>query len=256
MKLGYGELTPSAAIPARREFFRAIERVAPEVVSSLAQEVFPLYSAACEAGRTVVTREQMVGKSPELKALREALDKWAENWGLRAAWCLDYAIFFLHFWRVLPRTVGQVRALPGGGPFKFPLKEIHPDLDRDELGQRDEIPEPPAFDEWEPWLETREAYLERAKAALERYCDQVQAAYEQAGWQEGVEKRARSGTPLVHFEWLVRYQVQRRTCERIAEECQDEEGLDPASVYQAISETAKLIGLPLAPLPKGRKRKA
>lgn len=94
-----------------------------------------------------------------------------------------------------------------------------------------------------------------ARAVAEEY---ARAVLRHADSQKPPAKRRRSGEdPFLHFDWLVLHQVQRWTCERITEEYGGEnQSLDPSAVDKAIRAAAELVGLPIAPLPKGRKRKA
>ncbi|NPV52636.1 MAG: hypothetical protein HPY71_03830 [Firmicutes bacterium] len=241
MRVGPGEYTTPEGQKAEAQsfFLIAVERLAPEVLKALAEEVYPCYQG--EDMRYV----------PD--SLRAALDAWMQKFHIKADWILEQALDTMSLWRQYPPVLKWeplewgIIALGPAEWYPVPKEEqrliFHSDgwhIDIETRGQ------------------ARDRLMSEFKAYLEEYLNYVEAIAGGRGWTRTFEKRGRSarGKPDLHFEWLVRHQVQGWTCERIAEEYGGEDQwLDPASVWQGIRETAELIGLRLRTLPKGRKRK-
>jgi hypothetical protein len=106
---------------------------------------------------------------------------------------------------------------------------------------------------WNPRFESRAAAEARMRAEAERaikdHLDATKAQFAAAG----AELTPTKTTGLEHFRWLVRYQVKRQSQRAIAKEVFRER----QAVRTAITETAKLIGLPMRPAARpGRPRKS
>jgi hypothetical protein len=135
IKLALGPYEPRrpeapSTIQARIYFLRAVEEKEPRVVSSLHGGAFIYFlcyiylhfqsriqaakplpkqtaSEARQNLRNQITAEEIKKLIPSWKALTSieeahpvaaSLQKWAENWQLNEAWCLDYAIRAMRMW--------------------------------------------------------------------------------------------------------------------------------------------------------------
>lgn len=262
---------------ARKQFLLAIKKLCPQVLISLRElrESDPRcrdpyllngcilvlaglppreperpgpYQADDEYRMAAPFKPMKAERLQEMEKLRNTLTAWAAANHLPTdGWVLQVAADTLLWWEGLPEDYS------GNLDWKYP-----------DINLKSPASPQPVFTlntTWYPGEETKgeakRRLMRMLEDALEQYLDDMEKTVQAEGWLTTPGKRNRHGDPLLHFEWLVRYQVQRWTCERIAEEYGGEkQELDPASVNQAISETAMLVGLTLAPLPKGRKRKA
>ncbi len=221
MRIGEGEYyAPGALVSrkdaaARRLFIEALDRCAPEVraaleevhdrympVGSLTHDVRQLGWTALSHARYAQTYMSPFGERIEHRAylpdhvpFRDALVRWAEKFNLELTtddWILDAAVFEL--------TV-------------YGDSGIHEEYRLESI--------PPFVFQCAPWdlsKETREQAEARITAATQdavtEYLGGIEAAViEQWGWQKTPEKRTG-----VHFEWLVRWQVQKWSKPRIATE--------------------------------------
>jgi len=221
---------PSQKHILRAELFKAIERVVPEAISSLADEVFPVYLQAFPRRRRPWKLEQVKGE----KTLLQKLKAWGEKWNFEADWALDIACFLLSTWASRPSSLGKIDCLPTGEglpPPVVPLLRIYP---------------------WEPWEEAEEEFDRRAKRTLKKHKEVVKKLYKKAGWEEPPEKRARSGPVQQHFDWLALYQVGGRSQKSIA----IMDNVTRESVSKGIKKVAKQLEMPLRlPNRSGRPRK-
>ncbi len=243
-----GEFVKDPAAQLRVHFFEAIWRVAPEAFSSLAQDVYPLYSAAYN--KTRPRKINQVRKRKEETAFLISLRKWAAEWNLTPDWAQNRAMHILAEWRRKPDILGNKPKviMVNDAPLKFP-EEKTPELEDDPLGYvhgllwdvwslQQGIIECKTLREanrkartaasllesaaettlrWEnPWMETKEEFFERADWTLKKHITYRELMYEEEGWKKPVEKRNRSGNPAQHFEWLALYQLKQLTYKKIA----------------------------------------
>ena len=168
---------------------------------------------------------------PEARARLEALAEdprdtsfavkaWADNLRLSVDWVIEGASMLVEAWREHPESRGVIWMwnVPPGTAWDGPA------------------PRP-----WDPLAETESDY----DAYLRRYVSSVRALAEGKGLRRTPVKR----TPE-HFRWLIDHQVNGMTYAQIAQRYGSASGLADASVGQALSDTAALIGLPLRPAPK------
>ena len=84
------------------------------------------------------------------------------------------------------------------------------------------------------------------EAARKAHEERIKALYHARGWEPVKQRRDRTGGPLVHFEWLVRFQVGKTSEEALAKQYRVTKG----AVSQGVTEAADLVGVTLrAPLP-------
>jgi hypothetical protein len=247
-------------------FLRVLADLVPETIHDLRREPLYAYSAARDAtlpavvvrpprgpmggpvaveadpdwimyrweawrGRTLWS-ELPESSVEELLTLRTAILTWGDRWGVRDDWILDVA--FLTLREAYNNPADRVTfaepdfmamAVPGE-PFKFR----------------------PWISEWETWAD----YESLALVALKGYRAQAEGDAADQGLlpasQKNTPRRAKNAD--LHFEWLVRYQVQGWSHERIASRYN--RGFDSAkrtasTVARALHSTADLIQLTLRP---------
>ncbi|MBC7075997.1 MAG: hypothetical protein H5T98_08005 [Syntrophomonadaceae bacterium] len=180
--------------------------------------------------------------SPKLKGV---LDTWARRFNLKAPWVQEQALTTLDLWRQHP-TIIEWRPLEWG---VLDLGEAY-------WGAVSEKEQQLTFTAtWDPISESQTQAMARIQDEFNRYLKEfmsgLKAKAKQRGWVKPREKRTRSGEdPLLHFKWLVRYQVQGWGYEEISQEFTDQDPLGEAvittdAIRKAITATAELISLQL-----------
>jgi hypothetical protein len=234
----------------RELFLATVSDLVPDVLGSLRAEVLPAYKSTVAETRpppvrqyrSVPPRVQIAdwerwrwergewkfdeAAVPEsVSRLRERALKWAKGWNLSDAWILD-AVF---------RTLAVLVTHPSFEGFRpphfFDLAERAPPFTFQHSG-------------WQPHWKSRASFLGELREDFELAARKYMKAREEEATRRGFEpapmKKAQLGAnALQHFEWLVRFQVEGWTHERI----KDEYGRSRSSVTTAIRETANLIGL-------------
>jgi hypothetical protein len=242
---------------AMLEFLRAIKRIAPEVLSSLASDVLPLYKSVYLSGTAFdreylynsFTREITYGVGPagrmpiasmpdELLVersdgsgffrLRVAVYRWAKLFHLDG-WVLDIAMRTLKAWYQSETT----RDLDWEYGLDRPVM-VNP-----ALGFRFEYPQ------WQPDADTWSSYEKKLDKALSL------AMSEYKRNMLATSKGIKSGRPvgkykLEHFEWLVYFQVKEKNYKEIYEQYKTTCNIGSSrAVSKAIKESAMLLDLPL-----------
>lgn len=189
----------------------------------------------------------------DLLPLQRALRVWAErhNLGERHLpagdwWALDVALDTLRLWTDYPKAAERLGwNLPGWATYA-PIQDEerrfrfeHPGWDPVGMANAGETR-----------AEARRRMLATFEARLDEYLDRMEALAEERGLKKTPVKRNRNGSPVLHFEWLVNYQVQGRDCEELSQEYTDAdpEGdrvIGSDAIRKAIAETARLVGLTL-----------
>lgn len=251
------DLHSAALTDARAVFLRRVEQHAPEVLRSLREDVLPVYrhtwanpDLQTRVGRQWWDRnaaswhliidmvEQGQAGYEGLVPLLHALQEWRDRFSLADDWLLSDALETLYTWTCVPGHLDSA-------PDEF----IQHD---DDGGVWEPIVAPAAFSlpECLPTLETWAAYEKRARrafdAVLREYRRSVDAYAKAAGLVASTEKRNRTGgDPFKHFDWLVRFQVQRWTHKKIAGHYRTTAGhaYTEKTVASAIRRTAESIGL-------------
>jgi hypothetical protein len=204
-------------------FLSRIERVAPEVLRTLHDEVLPVYRA--ERAREAPNG---VADSP---GLADTLDGWARQWHLTDDWLMQDALHTMDWWVRAPQSTARLQWHPDG------------------WGSMVHEPEPLTLS-WQPTLIRWDEFERHAREAMSRYRAEVDAWARERGLERAPEKNAprRSRDPGAHFEWLIRYQVQGWTHAKIAQHyarAYDAAKRSSPTVSRALHETAALIGLTL-----------
>jgi len=225
MRLWWGEYTDDELerAGARGYFLEAIEQAAPEVLKALRDDVLSHYG------------------EPDSHA---ALEAWAARFNLNENWLLEQALSTLNIWRQCPfmREEPLEWGVYPGGSYWSPVPKGDIRL---VFGCRG----------WDPVEESRATARERIEGVFQEYLaaylGQMERLAEEREFKRSKEKRARSGAdPLLHFKWLVRYQVQEWDYDEITQELTDNDPEGEASigvdaVRKAIVNTARLMELRL-----------
>ena len=242
---------------AMLEFLRAIKRIAPEVLSSLACDVFPLYQSLYQSGTAferahllnyftheVIYGVTLAGRIPIARMteemlkeqsdgisffnLRAAVYRWAKRFHLDG-WILAFATETLKSWNQLG-TLGDL-------DWEFDVDR--PILVYPTLEFRFEYPQ------WQPNTDTWSSYEKK----LDKAFSQAKHEYNQKmlGTPKDIESRkAVDKVKSEHFEWLVCFQIKGQSYKEIYEKQKATCNLgSDKAVYKAVKESALLIGLPL-----------
>jgi hypothetical protein len=234
---------------AREEFLQSLERCAPEVRLSLAQEVLPLYKRISKslAGATSIDLAMWPGNLSAMARHRNAskenlrhlsvkqhsrsrfelaLCDWAQRWNLLDPWLFREVLATLKDWHNSRATtnwanIPHKRMVNLDSAFRF---------------------EYPPFD---AKIDTWKSYERRAKAAFDNafgnYLDRAKN-------QTIGARKAREHNPY-HFDWLVEFQINNLSYADIGKKY----GIDPSTVHQTIQSTSFLIELTLRNVRRGRK---
>ena len=277
-QFGLGTLTakPIELILGRSAFFVATRKVASKELKRLQTEVLPLYRKVLQLGvnhgpgaipvvvietsdeRSRKTSAHTIDDWPSLcegaihldyvAELRDSVHRWAQQHSLTDPWLLDTILINLCMWANSPdRHQALDWTYPGGhliskkskGAKGVSLIMGSPGGVYIESRPPDESPRP-----YDPVVETRSEYI----ASLEPYLDKQEAVFRSIGFHKTKLKRKR-----VHFEWLVRYQIQSWSQRQIADAYSDTT-LTEDAIGKAVRETAELVGLTVRQPDKGGRR--
>lgn len=246
---------------ARMEFLRAIKSHAPDVLSSLKNDVLPLYVAinSPESVSEYIEAEDIAFWPEQLAELsrlgivgnecREkeyiasshfsyhpkarfdiALCKWGECYHLTDEWIFSEALKTLEVWQRSDPPSDWACAREGYAP----------DVEMYE----DEGAFHFTFDPWDAALDTRATYKKKVresfKAWLDDYCERTDESH-------GDGNKAYDSRKSIHSIWLVERQINGLRYEDIAQKHQTEKGLDIGPICEAVTRLAKMIGLTLRP---------
>lgn len=202
---------------AQWEFFRVLNRLVPEVLEELHDELLPGYAepraslSNCDWLSWRVLKNLTEGPEPEepgIVSVRGAIEAWATTWRISAPWVYGAACNTLEMWHrgsnrmvFLPDSIHKTPATPLYSREGFPEKLMaafegflgyEPTFETEAEFKR-------RFDSvYRPFLESHIA--EQKKAAMER------------NYPEFPEKRKLH----LHLEWVVLYQVREMSPEAIA----------------------------------------
>ena len=188
---------------------------------------------------------------PDLLRLKRALAAWGDRFNLGEAhlpagdwWALDVALGTLWLWAEYPKAAELLEwNLPGWATYA-PVQDE----------ERRLVFEHPGWDPvglsnpGETRAQAKARIMRDFEKHLGKYLDRMKTLAGERGLQKTPTKRNRSGSPMLHFEWLANYQVQGRDEEELSQEYTD---FDPTgdrvigsdAIRKAITETAGLVGL-------------
>lgn len=186
-----------------------------------------------------------------------ALRDWARRYHLDVPWCLDFAIDSLRANEPTYRAYFVESAIAFGPDLHLsPVPTLDFALEAHQLHRAGPLRG------WYPTRETRGEARERILGAFTGDLDTYLSAVEQQAVARGLvpapRKQARGNRrrvdPLLHFEWLARYQCGGKFYDEIAESviaasptAHLATGRLTATVRQAVKRTARRIELPLRP---------
>lgn len=227
--IGYlGKPGVTDVFKARVIFFYRLKELIPEVVEELHNEVF-------------------LG--------RQSLKDWAARHRLACPWVEEAVRASLAKWREDATWLERRIILPAGGP----------DFDT-VTGALEQLKSPPRLTglhiplpEFNPIAWSQAEYIrlvqDIAGDVARAYSEAVLSQYGKEGWTQPPVKRKRTGNnPYLHFDWLIRYQVEGCSYSKLAKEYL-EDRLLVSTVRDSVKKTAELIGLPLRTQSPGRPRK-
>jgi hypothetical protein len=232
---------------ARLYYLRAIKKVHPMVLKSLAGEPLEHFRAAKLHEyhfRTLgsvwndIEANEIPESEPMLAPLRESLWKWAEEWKLNDDWFRARAFFTLADWCFKPQTFAELKWSYGiliwgsefkVNPFKFEWM-------------------------WNPLKESRFVAERVMRAAFNEMMREYFEATEARATSLGY-KRALRKIELRHFEWLVYFHIKGMTYAQICEQENPQLYADykirgvlsdhTKPIKKAINDLSKLMFLPL-----------
>jgi hypothetical protein len=255
------------------------ELMADELVN-LRGTVLPLYRAVHELGRslspldnsdfpvvplrevtsdtTKVTRRHCVDcwsslslaadHFTEAKALAEAISQWADELNMGTDWFRDAVLMNLCGWNKYEAAnqgagwgyPGMFAELPGqnrlGGS---DIRVLH--------GWRtlDSVIPVPVVRPYNPTTQTRDEHFAQITLDFNRYYEEQETLFAQAGFQKTIRKRARAGpTRWSHFDWFIKYQIQGKATSEIADQRRGK-AVGEDAIYQAVKELAKTLEVAL-----------
>jgi hypothetical protein len=232
---------------ARLEFLKAIRRTAPPVLTSLEQNVLPHFQALLELLifhrlrwsqiRLWTSRRGYEKENPtlvnSLRELKQALEKWAVGWRINEdeGWLYDCALSTLGHWSHFGKTGDWD---PEYEPHTFMLL----------LGNHFQF----EFPAWDREITTWPDYQRALDAAYKKAKKEHQSRIR----NKPTRSVARRTYKTEHYDWLVEYQINRKSFTLISEVHQRmPKGLDLTSVREAVIHLASLIGI--SPRPPGSK---
>ena len=268
-RLGFGAYSHPIIeqIVSRRDLFSAMRKLAKPELNGLREACLPLYTVATDRNPpnlgghfpVVVARSDAGGIRREwahtvsnwlslyeganhagyLYELKRELEKWAKRHHLTDQWMLDSILRNLCMWANQKELAQELYwTYPGsrGGGKGSPV-DISGLTERVDHRPPDLGPAP----QCDPITETLDEYLARCRNHWEKHS----RVLESWGFRKVKEKRT-----LLHFEWVVRYQIQNWAHRKIADFYDDKIRTESA-IGVAVRDTAKLIGLTLREGDKG-----
>jgi hypothetical protein len=199
----------------RNAFLEAVSTHAPVVCDELHGEPFAIYRQLAVEHGVVLWRELKRSRplrDEAFKPLRISLDQWASKRNINTDWCIESALRTLQVWVGAKKHKMRLQGL------SWSTIQVSP-------------PELPSY---HPAIHTRPAYIADAHAAIDAYCNAVEAVQT----SEQKEKK----TLQTHLEWLVRKICLGHSYNSIARERNTP---DAACVSRAVREIAILIALPV-----------
>lgn len=264
--LGFGEFDRAdkgkSVEQCRSLLLDAVAKYAPKVITDLKGEPWRAYQQAAsryDSQHPPVDRHdfgladhlQWISRAipsdianthPDFGTFIERLQAWGKRWNLDLDWCLIRAHITLY------------RAYRDGSE----PNEFAPFMEMREHPRQPVAPFVFRYKGWDAYSLTQDQYKQAVSEALaedlDRYIERAEAQAKAYGLMEVPSKREH-----LHFVWLVRFQVQQRSPQQIADEFSDYESdksiISESSVRDALKRTAALFDLNLRKPPRGRPRK-
>ena len=239
----------------RAVFLLEIETHFPEVLDALRESVYEKWRSAAMllyqnrtpediaagADRLMLWDRVKSARSPECKSVSDALDQWAERFGLARTWALDEAVDSMGFWS------WKVEHGPDSEP--VPLNEIEKPLSwigpsMQTFRRLSDAPDSTPLAAWDPGEETLAAFRER----VERNIEKQQRWCRKMGCQPMKQRRKSRGRSIeVRMWWLALRKIKNLSYEQIADKEQERSGKELAisgsGVLKAITELENQLEL-------------
>lgn len=264
-ELATGEILPSVQT-ARTHFIWEVETSVPQVKSALRGDLMELYRRlapdAIYPGIDLTEvransepdfngiRFVALGESPQIAAFARHFETMAHEWGLDVEWFLNWAL--RHMEKELqvqrPPTIepnGSKRHYAKGYATSARVRTVA-SKDEGELNINLHAPDLALFTK----KQVREHLRHHCEKAIDLHLDNLEKLAVERGFVKAPKLNKTLGSPLTHFNWLVRYQVLRQSWAEIADAVA---AADPAgrvdrsedAIKKAVRARADLIGLPL-----------
>jgi hypothetical protein len=232
MLVGTGEYSYPSNITslARSTFIKLLIREVPEVENDLheAQDIY--IEAVRDHGK--FTGYSQVAETAVCAPLNEALNTWATRHNLNADWCKDTALRAFEYWTTSPEDYdsdywegGDWRDVPmkfgDASDISHRLFEFSHSVDGLLWSTREQI-----------IAELRSEF----ESAVTAYLNHLDSIMQESGYAVSPKKRSPD-----HFLWFIRYQVQRRSQNDIAQVFNQER----TTVRDALRTISDLIKLPI-----------
>lgn len=202
-------------------FWYYIQKLVPGVLGSLRDEILPIYN---------------------MDTLYSGLETWAKNWNLNGLPNIyKTAYYILEQWNTYPYLVGSYMSISYvTSTYSIPLPEMVTYTYR----------------QWMPEWETEKEYIQEIITEFEKQLnenlEQIKLLISESGMIPAPCKRN-----MLHFEWVVRFQVMNWNYKKIADTYSKgrENPLSEDTISKAIINVAELIHLNLRPHDKGGRPK-
>jgi len=211
---------------------------------------------------------------PDVPRVEKALHDWAKDYHIDEEWVIRAARETLAFWYWSAGQEFDIEPLDSSQPPESAEFIVSPAGNDSDLGQAHDL-EPPewclpglgVFDQivdgevdlgikpfvfkcfgWDYTRESKKDVKDRLKKALrfygylvDNYLNEIETTAKSLfdhGIQKAKAKRDRSGSPTIHFQWLVSYQVLKKEYEDIAQEYTDS---DPSPSEDRVIGTDTIV---------------
>lgn len=253
---------PTTRENTRKQLLHAIKRLRPDVLSSLAADVLPLYR---KFYRPDVRQYHLMhwwqlrdandqkwnrlraasgGEVFPLFHLERALWRWADTYNLKEDWFLDYALQTLRLWCQQGTHEERDWAYSLEGP-RYTVVDVPSKFHFE-------------YDPWDPKVDTWKSYKRRLNdsfvSAVDAYSEAITAAL-----LAEKKKIARQTYEEAHYKWIIDCQIplnkKTKSKSEIAHHASTSGGVDLKTVDEAIKTIAHVVGWTLRPPKRGRPRK-
>jgi len=289
-KLGLGALThpETARWIARVVLFERMGKLMRRELGVLRDTCLPLYEALFNLGRQTLPRSnssfpdlvvsdvsgdvqthrrhcidgwfslrKVVPHCRPADELAAALSKWAVERYMMTDWFLDETLRNLSVWHILPQAAQGLWWLQRGSladgkhdRFANDSRTLHG------KGTFDRIIPVPVIPLYNPSAQTREEHRHELDALLNNYYAKQESLFEMLGFRKTVLKRARTRkNPWVHWDWFIKFQMQKQPGSDIANEMEKKYGLEiaPDAIHTAVRDVARVLEVPVRGQVKGTK---
>jgi hypothetical protein len=192
--------------------------------------------------------------SPAADSLQSSISRWAKQHSLDASWVLEAAWRLLCWWfqpsytdKNLLWSLPSIFAIgPDGRKHVSGIGFDGNNKYRPELVPAGVCAEMPILLPYDPVAMTQSEYLKRVRGTMKEYCKHQEAGYQKLGLIPAPWMRNKSGSPWVHWEWFVKYQIRRLTTAEIAD-AHPGTAISENTVFAGVRKVGRYVGLQLRP---------